>query len=37
MTPAYRQGALVSMYLVDDDRKRSADAAKNCQAIADEG
>ena len=33
---AYRQGALVSMYLVDDDRKRSADAAKNCQAIADE-
>jgi outer membrane protein assembly factor BamD (BamD/ComL family) len=33
---AYRQGALVSMYEVDEDHKRSADAAKNCQSIADE-
>ena len=32
---AYRQGVLVTMYLVDDDRKRSEAAAKNCQAIAD--
>ena len=32
---AYRQGALVTMYLVDDDKKRSDAAAKNCQAIAD--
>ena len=33
---AYRQGALVSMYEVDEDHKRSADAARNCQSIADE-
>ncbi len=33
---AYRQGALVTMYEVDEDHKRSADAAKNCQSIADE-
>lgn len=32
---AYRQGALVTMYLVDDDKKDSDRAAKNCQAIAD--
>ena len=32
---AYRQGALVSMYLVDENQKRSQIAAKNCQAIAD--
>ena len=32
---AYRQGALVSMYLVDEDKKHSQAAAKNCQAIAD--
>ncbi len=32
---AYRQGALVTMYLVDDDRKRSAQAAGNCGALAD--
>ena len=31
----YRQGALVTMYLVDDDRKRSAQAAGNCQTLAD--
>ena len=31
----YRQGALVTMYLVDDNRKRSEGAARNCQAIAD--
>jgi len=33
---AYRQGALVTMYLVDEDKKRSDAAAKNCQSIADE-
>ncbi len=32
---AYRQGALVTMYLVDEQQKRSQAAAKNCQAIAD--
>ncbi len=31
----YRQGALVTMYLVDDDRKRSEQAAGNCQSLAD--
>lgn len=31
----YRQGALVSMYLVDDNKKRSEAAAKTCQTIAD--
>jgi hypothetical protein len=33
---AYRQGALVTMYTVDDQKKRSDDAAKRCQSIADE-
>ncbi len=32
---AYRQGALVTMYLVDDNRKRSEQAAGNCQSLAD--
>ena len=32
---AFRQGALVTMYLVDDDKRHSDGAAKNCQAIAD--
>ncbi len=31
----YRQGALVTMYLVDDNKKRSEAAARNCQALAD--
>lgn len=33
---AYRQGALVTLYTVDENRKRSEAAAKNCQAIADQ-
>jgi hypothetical protein len=33
---AYRQGALVTLYLVDDNTKRSEAAAKNCQSIADQ-
>jgi len=33
---AYRQGVLVTMYTVDDNPKRSAQAAKNCQSIADD-
>jgi len=33
---AYRQGALVTMYMVDEQKKRSDGAAKNCQMIADE-
>jgi hypothetical protein len=33
---AYRQGVLVTMYGVDDDKKNSDKAAQNCQAIADE-
>ncbi len=33
---AYRQGALVTMYKLDDDQRRSAAAAKNCQTIADQ-
>ena len=33
---AYRQGALVTMYKVDDDARHSEAAAKNCQAIADQ-
>jgi outer membrane protein assembly factor BamD (BamD/ComL family) len=33
---AYRQGALVTMYQVDENGKRSEAAAKNCQSIADE-
>jgi hypothetical protein len=32
---AYRQGALVTMYQVDDNPKLAAGAAKNCQGIAD--
>ena len=30
-----RQGALVTMYLVDENKKRSDEAARNCQALAD--
>jgi hypothetical protein len=33
---AYRQGVLVTMYGVDDDKKNAQKAAQNCQAIADE-
>jgi len=33
---AYRQGVLVTMYGVDDDKKSADKAAQNCQAIADE-
>jgi outer membrane protein assembly factor BamD (BamD/ComL family) len=33
---AYRQGVLVTMYLVDDDKKNSEKAGQNCQAIADQ-
>jgi len=33
---AYRQGVLVTMYLVDENPKLSAQAAKACQSIADE-
>ncbi len=33
---AYRQGVLVTMYGVDDDKKNAAKAAQNCQAIADQ-
>lgn len=33
---AYRQGVLVTMYGVDDDKKNSEKAAQNCQAIADQ-
>jgi hypothetical protein len=33
---AYRQGVLVTMYTVDDDKKASDRAAQNCQAIADQ-
>lgn len=32
---AYRQGALVTMYTVDENGRRADAAAKNCQAIAD--
>ena len=32
---AFRQGSLVTMYTVDDDKKHADEAAKNCQAIAD--
>jgi hypothetical protein len=32
----YRQGALVTMYTVDEDKRRADQAAKNCQAIADQ-
>ena len=31
----FRQGALVTMYLVDEDRRHSEEAAHNCEAIAD--
>jgi hypothetical protein len=33
---AYREGVLVTMYEVQEDRKRSEAAAKNCDAIAQE-
>lgn len=33
---AYRQGVLVTMYGVDDDKKDADKAAQNCQAIADQ-
>ena len=33
---AYRQGVLVTMFTVDDNRKQADAAAKNCQSIADE-
>jgi hypothetical protein len=33
---AYRQGAAFTMYLVDEDAKRAAAAAKQCRALADE-
>ena len=33
---AYRQAVLVTMYTVDDDPKRAAAAANNCQSIADQ-
>jgi hypothetical protein len=33
---AYRQGVLVTMYEVQEDRKRSEAAAKNCDSIAQE-
>ncbi len=33
---AYRQGALVTMYTVDENKKHADDAAKNCQVIADQ-
>src|SRR6185437_3414670 len=33
---AYRQGVLVTMYSVDEDKKHADQAAQNCQAIADQ-
>ena len=33
---AYRQGVLVTMYSVDDDKKHADQAAQNCQSIADQ-
>lgn len=33
---AYRQGVLVTMYTVDEDKKNADKAAQNCQAIADQ-
>jgi hypothetical protein len=33
---AYRQGALVTMYTVDEDKRKADEAAQNCQAIADQ-
>jgi len=33
---AYRQGVLVTMYGVDDDKKHADQAVQNCQAIADQ-
>ncbi len=32
---AFRQAALVTMYLVDENKKHSDEAAKNCQSIAE--
>jgi hypothetical protein len=33
---AYRQGVLVTMYTVDEDKHKADQAAQNCQSIADE-
>ena len=33
---AYRQASLVTLYLVDDNKKRSEGAARNCASIADQ-
>jgi hypothetical protein len=33
---AYRQGVLVTMYTIDEQKKQADNAAKNCQSIADE-
>jgi outer membrane protein assembly factor BamD (BamD/ComL family) len=33
---AYRQGVLVTMYTVDENKKAADEAAKNCQSIADQ-
>ena len=33
---AYRQGALVTMYTVDEDSKKADEAKRNCQSIADQ-
>jgi hypothetical protein len=33
---AYRQGAMVTLYMVDEQKKPADAAAKNCQAIADQ-
>ncbi len=33
---AYRQGVLVTMYTVDENKKRADAAAQNCQSIADQ-
>lgn len=33
---AYRQGALVTMYTVDEQKKRADEAAKRCQQLAEE-
>lgn len=33
---AYRQGVLVTMYTVDDDKRNADKAAQNCQSIADQ-
>ncbi len=33
---AYRQGVLVTMYTVQEDKRRADNAARNCQSIADQ-